>query len=344
MNSAEKIRVAVIGGGAAGMMAAIYAADGGAEVTLIERGNACGRKLRITGKGRCNVTNDCDRNEFLQNVPTNPRFLYSALSFFSTEDTKAFFEDGGIPLKVERGKRVFPVSDKAEDIVECLVRSCRKRGVSIYTGRAERIVTESGRATGVVVDSELLPFDRVIVATGGMSYPRTGSDGDGYRMAGELGHSVTPLIPSLVPLVSRSRTCPRLQGLSLRNVAMTVTDNNNGKTVYTDFGEMMFTHFGVTGPMVLSASAHLTDIREGRYTASIDLKPALDEKTLDSRVLSDFSKYSNKDFLNALDDLLPQKLIPIIVELSGISLSTVWAVLSSKTRGGLALFCCNRAY
>ena len=314
----ENIKVAVIGGGAAGMMAAIYASDSGAEVTLFEKGDRCGRKLRITGKGRCNLTNDSSLNELMQNIPTNPRFLYSAFNFLTSEGVQSFFELEGVPLKVERGKRVFPVSDKAEDVVRCLVSACRKRGVKTFTGRVEKINISDGAAVGVTVDGEDMDFDRVIVATGGMSYPRTGSDGDGYRMAREVGHTVTPLIPSLVPLVSRSSACREMQGLSLKNVAVRIVDTENGKTVYEDFGEMMFTHFGLTGPMILSASAHLSDIDRKKYEARIDLKPALDEKALDNRLLSDFSKYGNKDFINSLDDLLPQKMIPVIVRLSGI--------------------------
>ena len=314
----ENKRVVIIGGGAAGMMAAIYASDGGARVTLIEKGNACGRKLRITGKGRCNVTNDSALSELLQNIPTNPRFLYSAFSFLSSEELQAFFENEGVPLKVERGKRVFPVSDKAEDIVRCLVSACRKRGVETLFGRCERILTENGAVSGVTVDGENIPADSVILATGGLSYPRTGSDGDGFKMAKELGHSVTELKPSLVPIVSRSRICAEMQGLSLKNVSMSVIDKRNGKCVYEDFGEMMFTHFGLTGPMILSASAYLPDIGKRKYTAEIDLKPALDEKKLDARLLSDFSKYANKDFVNALSDLLPQKMIPTVIALSGI--------------------------
>ena len=314
----DKIKVAVVGGGAAGMMAAVFAADGGADVTLIEKNPFCGKKLRITGKGRCNVTNDCATNEFLLNVPSNPKFLYGALNFFSTEDTKAFFENAGVPLKTERGARVFPVSDKAEDIVRAMTESCRRRGVHVLNGKVTDILSRDGAVTGLVVGDEELSFDRVIIATGGMSYPGTGSDGDGYAFARALGHTVTPLIPSLVPIVSKSKICGRMQGLSLKNVSMSVTDKRNGRTVYEDFGEMMFTHFGLTGPMVLSASAHLSDISKGYYEAHIDLKPDLDEKTLDARILSDFSKYGNKDFINSLDDLLPQKMIPVIVELSGI--------------------------
>lgn len=311
-------RVAVIGGGAAGMMAAIRAAEYGADVTLIERNDRCGKKLRITGKGRCNVTNDCDTREFLNHVPTNPRFLYSALSCFSTEDTKSFFEDAGVPLKVERGRRVFPVSDRAEDVVSALVRRVRSAGVTVVTGRADGIEVRDGQVVGCTVGERFIEADAVIIATGGRSYPGTGSDGDGYRLARQVGHRVTPLIPSLVPLTSASKVCPSLQGLSLKNVALKITDNTTGKTVYEDFGEMMFTHFGMTGPMILSASAHLTDATSGRYEAHINLKPALDDKQLDTRILSDFAKYANKDFINALSDLLPAKLIPIAVSLSGI--------------------------
>ena len=314
----DKKCVAVIGGGAAGMMAAISAADSGAAVTLIERMRFCGVKLAITGKGRCNVTNDSTLEEFLLNVPTNPRFLYSALSAFSTADTVDFFEGAGVPLKVERGKRVFPVSDKAKDIVRALTDKCREKGVETVFGRAERIIAVGGRVCGVTVDGKDMEFDSVIIATGGKSYPRTGSDGDGYRFATELGHTVVKPRPSLVPITSRSAICPELQGLSLKNVALKITKTGSDKAVYEDFGEMMFTHFGITGPMVLSASAHIADIAPDRYEAHIDLKPALDEKMLDNRILSDFSKYHNKDFMNSLDDLLPRKLIPVIIRLSGI--------------------------
>ena len=314
----ETKRVSVIGGGAAGMMAAIKAAENGASVTLIERNDRCGKKLRITGKGRCNVTNACDTREFLNHVPTNPRFLYSALSCFSTEDTMVFFEDAGVPLKVERGRRVFPVSDRAEDIVNALVRRVKALGIKTVVGRVDGLDVCDGAVVGCTIGQTQIEADAVIIATGGRSYPGTGSDGDGYRLAASVGHDVTPLIPSLVPLTSKSKICPSLQGLSLRNVAMKVTDTDSGKTVYEDFGEMMFTHFGMTGPMILSASAHLSDVSAGRYEAHIDLKPALDEKTLDTRILSDFAKYANKDFVNALSDLLPAKLIPVTVGLSGI--------------------------
>lgn len=314
----EKMKIAVIGGGAAGLMAAIYAADAGGDVTVLERNDRCGKKLRITGKGRCNVTNDCTLNEFLQHVPTNPRFLYSALTFLPTDELQALLEQWGVPLKVERGRRVFPVSDRAGDIVHCLTETCRRKGVTVRQERVKALCIENGEVCGVQTENGAVPFDRVIVCTGGMSYPQTGSDGDGYDLARQAGHAVVPLKPSLVPLVSSSAVCKELQGLSLRNVALTVTETESGKTVYEDFGEMMFTHFGLTGPMVLSASAHLRDMKPGRYEARINCKPALDEKMLDARILSDFSKYQNKDFTNALGNLLPQKLIPVTVRLSGI--------------------------
>ena len=314
----ENNKVIVIGGGAAGLFAAISAAENGADVLLLEKNDRCGKKLRITGKGRCNVTNDCTTEEFLQNVPSNPRFLYGALNCLSTQDVKDFFEGEGVPLKTERGKRVFPVSDKAEDIVSALVNACRDRGVKIINEKVLSLIIEDEKIKGVKTHSGERYADAVIICTGGRSYSRTGSDGDGYEFAKSAGHTVTPLLPSLVPIVCAGKLCPSLQGLSLKNVSLSIIDKNTQKEVYSDFGEMMFTHFGITGPMVLSASAHIPDISSGRYEARINLKPALDEKTLDARVLSDFSKYANKDLINALDDLLPQKLIPVVISLSGI--------------------------
>ena len=316
--TSDNRHVIVVGGGAAGMMAAIAAAEAGATVTLIEKMRRCGRKLAITGKGRCNVTNDCNVQELLANVPTNPRFLYSAFYGMPPQDTMAFFEEAGVPLKTERGRRVFPVSDRAEDIVNALVGACRRAGVETVFSRVTDLLCEDGRVLGVKTEQGELLADAVILCTGGRSYPGTGSDGDGYTLAERVGHTVVPIRPSLVPITSRSRLCPELQGLSLRNVSLRITKSGAQKAVYEDFGEMMFTHFGLTGPMILSASAHIADIAPGKYEAHINLKPALDEKTLDARILSDFKKYSNKDFMNALGDLLPRKLIPVIIRLSGI--------------------------
>ena len=324
----ESNKVIVIGGGAAGLFAAISAAENGADVILFEKNDRCGKKLRITGKGRCNVTNDCSTEEFLQSVPTNPRFLYSALNALSTQDVKDFFEGEGVPLKTERGKRVFPVSDKAQDIASALVSACRARGVEIINEKVLSLIIDSSsdeegcktdKIRGVVTDGGEYNADAVIVCTGGLSYTRTGSDGDGYTFAKSAGHTVTPLLPSLVPITCAGKLCQSLQGLSLKNVSLSIINKSTKKEVYSDFGEMMFTHFGITGPMVLSASAHIPDITSGKYEAHINLKPALDEKTLDARILSDFSKYSNKDLINALGDLLPQKLIPVTISLSGIN-------------------------
>lgn len=300
------------------MMAALTAAENGAQVILFERNDRLGKKLRITGKGRCNITNDCDCNEFLTNVPTNPRFLYTALARFSPENTKQFFEDLGVPLKTERGKRVFPQSDRAEDVVAALSGKCRSAGVRTVFERVTGLAVESNAAQGVYTSAGMWEADAVILCTGGKSYPGTGSDGDGYRFAADAGHTVTPLHPSLIPLVAEGRLCASMQGLSLRNVALTVTDTGSGRCVYEDFGELLFTHFGLSGPMALSASAHLADICPGKYRAFIDLKSALDEKKLDARLLSDFAKYQNRDFDNALNDLLPQKMILPFIGLCGV--------------------------
>lgn len=319
-NSTDNLsrRVAVIGAGAAGMMAAIHAAAMGAEVLLIEKNDRVGKKLRITGKGRCNVTNDCSTEEFLSNVPTNPRFLYAALNRFSTRDTMDFFENCGVPLKVERGKRVFPQSDHASDIVRALSDRCREYGVRQICDKVTSLDVRDGVVVGVFCSDKRYACDAVIVCTGGKSYSGTGSDGDGYKFAMAVGHTVTPLRPSLVPIVAEGELCRRMQGLSLKNVAMKVIRRSDGKTVYEDFGEMMFTHFGITGPMVLSASAHLPDVAEGIYEAHIDLKPALDEAALDARIRADFAKYNNKDFINSLGDLLPLKAIEPIIDICGI--------------------------
>lgn len=332
---ADVRRVVVVGGGAAGMMAAIRAADMGASVTLFEKNDRMGKKLRITGKGRCNLTNDCEMSEFMKNVPTNPRFLYGALNRFSPEDTKSFFEALGVPLKTERGRRVFPCSDRAQDVVDAMVDACRERSVSVVWKNVTGLLIENGAVTGIRTADGVFRADAVIVCTGGVSYRQTGSDGAGYRFAEQAGLALVPTVPSLVPLVSHDRWCPRMQGLSLKNVSLEIFDKQKGKTVFTDFGEMMFTHFGLTGPLVLSASAHIPDIGTGKYEARIDLKPALDEKTLDARLLHDFGKFANRDFGNALGELLPAKMIPVMVERSEISPTKKVNSVTREERGRL---------
>ena len=308
--------IIIVGGGAAGLMAAGSAAEQGAQVTLFEKNPRPGRKLIITGKGRCNVTNNCDVPTVLANVPTNPRFLYSALGGCSPADIIAFFEGEGVPLKTERGNRVFPVSDRAMDIVDALSRLARRVGVRLVHTPVEGISVSGGCAVGVRAGGREYPSDAVILATGGASYPLTGSNGDGYRFAKACGHTVVPPHPSLVPLVEDGSTCAALMGLSLKNVQLTAFEND--KRIFSDFGELLFTHFGLSGPLTLSASAHMRHFGSKSYRVEIDLKPALDEKTLDKRLLSDFAAHRNNDFINALGDLLPRKLIPAVVELSGI--------------------------
>lgn len=307
-------RVAVIGGGAAGMMAAGTAVLYGAEVTLFESTDRLGKKLAITGKGRCNVTNRCTTEEFLENVRRNPRFLYAALNAFDTESTISFFESLGVALKTERGKRVYPESDRAKDIVDAM-RSYSAGAQAVYK-KVKSIKQRDDGTYTVTADTDYV-FDAVIIATGGKSYPLTGSDGSGYRLAMRLGHTVTELTPSLIPIESSSEICKRMQGLSLKNVAIKIK-SPTAEVLYEDFGEMMFTHFGVTGPMILSASAHLRDVDISTLTLHIDLKPALDEKTLDARLLSDFAANNNKDFINSLGALLPTKMIEPFITVTGI--------------------------
>ena len=313
-------KVIVIGAGASGLMAAGTAAENGHNVVLVERNDKVARKVMITGKGRCNVTNNCTLiNDLIQNVPTNGRFLYGAFSKFMPIDTMEFFEDMGVALKVERGNRVFPESEKAVEIVDALNAFSSDAGVKRIKGRATSLIAENGEIKGVKLeDGEEISADAVIVATGGASYPLTGSTGDGYELAKQVGHTVTELKPSLVPLVCHEGFCTDLQGLSLRNVEITVLDTDTYKEVYKDFGEMLFTHFGVSGPLVLSASSHMKDIKPRKYEIHIDLKPALSYEQLDKRIQRDFLENSNKNFINALDALLPKKLVPVIVKLSGI--------------------------
>lgn len=314
--TAMRADIVIIGGGPAGMMAAIAAAEEGASVCLLEPNERLGKKLNITGKGRCNLTNDCDLEEFLRNVPRNGRFLYSAYSRFTSADVMAFFEELGVPLKTERGNRVFPVSDRAFDVSGALERRLKKLRVSILRDRAEALMIQDGVLRGVKGEKADYEAERVVVATGGVSYPLTGSTGDGYRLAKQAGHTIQEPRGSLVPLCAAGELCASLQGLSLKNVALRVYENN--KKIYSDFGEMLFTHFGVSGPMVLSASAHMRHFDKKQYRLEIDLKPALDEPALDKRLLADFAKHANSDFINSLDELLPRKLIEPFVLLTEI--------------------------
>ena len=313
--------IVIIGGGAAGLKAAISAAykykNGGAEITVVEKNNRPARKVMITGKGRCNVTNNCDLDNLIANTPRNPRFLYSAFSSFLPQDTMTFFESVGVPLKTERGNRVFPVSDKAVDIVDALVNTVKANGVRIKNGEVSAVLTENGKVTGVKLSNgETLPADSVVIATGGASYPVTGSTGDGYRMAKALGHTVTDVSGSLVPMNCHEGFCTRLSGLSLKNVTLSLFEKGKKKPLFSEMGEMLFTHFGISGPLVLSASAYVKAGKE--YNVLIDLKPALSLDMLDNRILRDFSQLQNKDFANSLDALLPKSLIPVVVKLAGI--------------------------
>ena len=290
--------VIIIGGGAAGLMAAAAASEEeNRKILIIDKNMRVGRKLMITGKGRCNVTNNCTRDEFIKNITHNGKFLYSAYSAFDSADCMEFFESHGVPLKTERGNRVFPVSDKAEDIVRVFEKIIKDRGIKLRRGKVSEISAENGVVSGVVVGGEKVPAKSVILASGGKSYPVTGSQGDGYGMAEKLGHTVTEIKPSLVPVVAEEKYCADMMGLSLKNVELTVRDEKNGKTVFTEFGEMLFTHFGVSGPIVLSASCHMDGKERGRYKMFIDLKPALDEKKLDDRMIRDFSENPNRDFI-----------------------------------------------
>ncbi len=308
----------VIGGGAAGLMAAGTAAKNGNKVILFERNEKLARKVAITGKGRCNVTNNCPLlNDLISNVPVNGRFLYGAFSRFTTDDTIDFFEGLGVPLKIERGNRVFPVSDRALDIVDALNKYITVNGVKRKTARVTELLTEGSKVIGCKTEdgSEYLA-DNVLIATGGKSYPATGSTGDGYKLAQSVDHTITQLKPSLVPLECHEGWCTDAQGLSLRNVEVSVEDTKTFKTIYKDFGEMLFTHFGVSGPMILSASSHMRNMEKGRYKLHIDFKPALTYEQLDKRLQRDLLECSNKNLFNTLSLMLPRKMIPIVVKLS----------------------------
>lgn len=325
----------MIGGGAAGTLCAALAAGRGLDVVLLEPNRMLGRKLRITGKGRCNVTNDCDAREFISAIPGDGRFLQSAIHKFGTSDTKALFEGLGVALKTERGNRVFPESDRADDIADALTKLVRENGVRVLRERATRILTdEAGAVRAVSAGGGEIECEAAVICTGGLSYPGTGSTGDGYRMAGELGHTIRPCRPSLVPLESPDAWCREMQGFSLRNVELSAYEDE--KLIYKALGEMLFTHFGVSGPLVLSASAHMRRFGECRYRLSIDLKPGLDEKKLDARLLRDFEKYSNREFRNSLGDLAGRAMIPVLVELSGIPGDTRTNSVTRQQRAALA--------
>ncbi len=328
------IEVCVIGGGAAGMLAAGLISEKGLRVTVIEKNDGTCKKLGITGKGRCNITNDCSVREAIEAIPTNGRFLYSALSEFSPADTIKLFEKLGVPLKTERGGRVFPVSDRAEDVVSALRCYASRGGVNIVKARAVSIRTEKDLVSAVITDRGVYPCSCVLLAAGGMSYPHTGSTGDGYTIAASMGHNIISPRPSLVPLCSPDSFCSEMQGLSLRNVTLKAFDSKN-KLIFKELGELLFTHFGISGPLSLSASAHMRDFSNDRYRVSIDLKPGLDEMKLDRRILRDFENYSNRDFINALSDLANRKMIPVLVKRSGISPDTKVHSITREQRLGL---------
>lgn len=308
----------MIGGGAAGMFAAVAAAEQGSAVTILEQNEKLGKKIYITGKGRCNLTNACDVQDLFENISRNSKFLYSAIYTYDNFRVIDFFESHGMKIKTERGNRVFPVSDHASDVIAALQRALKAAKVKVkLEARAERVLTEDGNVTGVSAGGEIYPADAVIIATGGISYPSTGSTGDGYRFAESVGHTIEAPAPSLVPMTVKEEYCSRMQGLSLRNVSVSIRDGK--KTLFEGFGEMLFTHFGVSGPLILSASSQINDVvRQKELDLEINLKPALTEEQLDARILRDFDGNRNRQFKNVLSGLLPAKLIPVIVELSGI--------------------------
>lgn len=306
----------IIGGGAAGSFCAAITSDSGMQIVILEPNNQLGRKLRITGKGRCNLTNNCDARTVMSNIPGKGKFLYSALTMFPPERTMSYFESLGIALKTERGNRVFPVSDNANDIADALANRLITNKVLVIHERASDIVINNQSVYQVLSKTYIIDTEQVVIATGGKTYPKTGSSGDGYAFAKKLGHKVTTPKPSLVPLESNDPVCLHLQGLSLKNVELTARENNS--IIYQDRGEMIFTHFGISGPLVLSASAHMRNFPHSNYNVIIDLKPALDDATLDNRILRDFNKYKNKAIRNGLTDLLPHALIPVILSRAGI--------------------------
>lgn len=313
-----KHKVIIIGGGAAGLMAGGTAAQVGAQVQVLEKNHRVGRKIAITGKGRCNLTNACDVQTFIQNVPVNGKFLYSALNYFTPEDTISFFEDLGLKTKTERGNRVFPKSDKALDVVDTLRAFVLNAGGEILCDTVRELVIRNGRITGVRSDKQTYPCDAAVVCCGGKSYPLTGSAGDGYALAKQAGHTITPLKPSLVPMESDDVCCKDMQGLALKNISLELLDKNRDKVLYRDFGELLFTHFGLSGPVILSASSHVRKVENLDLFAIIDLKPALSFEQLDQRIQRDLKENSNRDISNSLSKLLPKKMIPVLLKRWGI--------------------------
>lgn len=339
------MKVVVIGGGPAGMMAAITSRENGNDVTIIEKNKQLGKKLLITGKGRCNITSSLDMSEFIKNTPGNGRFLYSAFQKYTNQDIIKFLEKQGLKVKEERGNRVFPITDKSLDVLRCFESKIKELDIKLNFCEAakEIIVNENKEIIAVKTNKREIKVDKVILATGGKSYPLTGSTGDGYKMAEELGHEITPIKPSLVPLeIYNRKLCTELQGLSLRNVSIKLIDQQKNKEIYEDFGEMIFTHFGVSGPIILSSSAHLVRyknieqlMKEKKIILKIDFKPALKEEKLDERILRDFNEFKNKQLKNALDKLLPQKLIPVIIEKSEINPNKKVNEITKKERVNL---------
>lgn len=322
------MKTIIIGGGPAGMIAAITSAKQGNETILLEQNKTLGKKLLITGKGRCNITSSLDMDEFIQNIPGNGRFLYSAFQNFTNQDIIDLLNENGLEVKTERGNRIFPITDRAVDVLNCLIDELKKNNVKIKTNsKVSRILVEENKVNGVELEnSEKISCDKVILATGGKSYPLTGSDGNGYNLAKKLGHTITEIKPSIVPLKAEEYLCQSMQGLSLKNVKITIKDEEKNKKIYDDFGEMLFTHFGVSGPTILSSSAHLVRykniaelFKNNKIKLIIDLKPALSEDELDLRILRDWNELKNKEFKNSLDKLLPQKMIKTIIELTNIS-------------------------
>ena len=321
------MKVLVIGGGPAGMMAAISSAESGNEVIILEKMQQLGKKLLITGKGRCNITSSLDMEEFIKNTPGNGRFLYSCYKQYTNQDIINFLKQEGLEVKEERGNRVFPVTDKSIDVLKCFAKKIKELGIKVkYNTKVEEILVENNNVVGVIAEGNKIKADKVILAPGGKSYPLTGSTGDGYKLAKKVGHTITKIQPSLVPLESYNKDiCQSLQGLSLKNVKIQIEDVEENKNIYEDFGEMIFTHFGVSGPTILSGSAHLVrykkieeKLKNKKIILKIDLKPALTEEKLDERILRDFSKQQNKQFKNSLNELLPQKLISTVIEKSKI--------------------------